>query len=52
MEAPLSLSNAIEVKKYARYLIVRDFQKRNNHMKDSRIKYGDPVWEPSNWPND
>ena len=51
LQAPLSLSNANEVKKYARYLIVEDFKKRNSNMKISRIKYGDPVWEPTSWPN-
>ena len=51
MEAPLSLSNANEVRKYARYLIVRDFQNRNGNIQNSRIRYGDPAWEPSTWPN-
>ena len=43
MEAPLSLSNANEVRKYARYLIVSDFQNRNGNIQNSRIRYGDPA---------
>ena len=52
MQAPLSLANANEVRKYARYLIVRDYQKRNVGKTDSKIKYGEQPWEPHSWPAD
>ena len=52
MQAPLSLANANEVRKYARYLIVRDYQKRNVGKTDSKIKYGEQPWEPQFWPAD
>ena len=52
LTTPLSLSNADEVKTYARYLIVQDRQVRIPESHDVRIKYGDKTWEASFWPND
>ena len=52
MKSPLSLANANEVRNYARYLIVKDFQERNPNSKGNKIKYGEPSWEAQFWPND
>ena len=51
LNTPLSLANADEVKKYARYLIVQDRRVRLPESHDVKIKYGDKTWEASFWPN-
>ena len=52
LTTPLTLANAREVKKYARYLILEDFKERNPLSKDANIKYGCGDWEAGFWPND
>ena len=52
MKSPLSLANANEIRNYARYLIVKDYQERKHSSEGKQIKYGEPDWEATFWPND
>ena len=52
MKTPLSLANNNEIREFARYLIVRDRRIRIPDSNNKRIKYGDPTWRPSFWPDD
>ena len=51
MKAPLSLSNYHEVKVFIRYLILKDHKDRFPGSKEKKIRYGDPSWKPSFWPD-
>ena len=51
MKSPLSRSNYHEVKVFIRYLILRDPRIRLGRNQ-TKIKYGDPTWRPSFWPNE
>ena len=51
MKAPLSLSNYHEIKVFIRYLILKDHRDRIG-SKETKIKYGDPSWKPSFWPDE
>ena len=52
MKSPLSLSNYLEVKMFARYLVLRDRKDRLPRSHHTKIKYGDPTWKPSFWPEE
>lgn len=56
MKSPLSLSNAHEVRDYARYLISNEYTENNPSKKkkngNTAIKYAHPDWKPRFWPED
>ena len=52
MKTPLSLANHDEIKKYGRYLILKDHMQRFPTSLERNIKYGHAEWEASFWPND
>lgn len=52
LKAPLSLSKAQDVRKYARYLITKDHNDRNPDSEKKFIRYGEAQWEASFWPNE
>ena len=52
MKTPLSLANHDEIKKYGRYLILKDHMERFPASLERNIKYGHEEWEASFWPND
>ena len=52
MKTPLSLANHDEIKKYGRYIIVKDHMERFPASLERNIKYGHEEWEATFWPND
>ena len=52
MKTPLSLANHDEIKKYGRYIIVKDHMEHFPASLERNIKYGHEEWEASFWPND